>query len=373
MGDRILYTTFLAHLVDDGCEVVMAPLIPLIAKEFSFSNVQIGILGGVLVIALGLFQFLMGYISDYLKKKKDMVVFGFLLMSLSFYLISLANSFFHIVVFTFFVGVGLSFYHPIGVSVITTHFKIGRGKAIGIHGVGGAVGLLIFPAYSGFLAHLYGWRFVLKVTPIICILVALLYYFSVTDISFEKSNRKLSLVLSSAAILVMIVLGITSMANRGFTTFFPVRLDGIGYGSGFYGSLLSIFLGIGIFGQYIGGVLSDKISYRKIISSSLVLTALFLVPLLLVESAHMIYLFGALAGLSISIVWPAIFAYIAEITPEDMHSRSLGIFFSVAAAMGGSSPILIGYATKIITLEHALLILPLTALIGAVLMLGVRR
>jgi len=373
MGNKIIYTTFLAHLVDDGCEVVMYPLIPLMAKEFSFSNVQIGILGGVLIIALGLFQFLMGYVSDYLKKKKDMVVFGFLLISLSFYLISLANSFSHILIFTFFAGVGFSFYHPVGVSVITTHFKIGRGKAIGIHGVGGAVGLLIFPAYSGFLAHLYGWRFVLKVTPIICILVALLYYLSVTDISFEKSKNKLSLIFSSAAILVMIVLGTASMCNRGFTTFFPVHLDRIGYDSSFYGSLLSVFLGVGIFGQYIGGVLSDKISYRKIVSSSLILTAIFLIPLLRTENSYLIYIFGALTGLFMSIVWPAIFAYIAEVTPEDMHSRGLGIFFSVAATMGGSSPILIGYATKMYTLNQALLILPLTALIGAVLMLGVRR
>jgi len=373
MKDMTVYTTFLAHLVDDGCEVVMYPLIPLIAKEFSFSDVQIGFLGGVLIIALGIFQFLMGYISDYLKKKKDMVVFGFLLMSLSFYLISLGNSFSHIIIFTFLAGMGLSFYHPVGVSVITTHFRVGRGKAIGIHGVGGAIGLLIFPKYSGFLAKLYGWRFVLKVTPIMCVLVALLYYFSVKDLSFEKSKNKLSLVFSSAAILVMIVLGTTSMANRGFTTFFPVHLDRLGYDSDFYGSLLSIFLGIGIFGQYIGGVLSDKISYRKIVSSSLILAALFLVPLLKTENSYWLYIFGALTGLFMSIVWPAIFAYIAEITPEDMHSRGLGMFFSVAATMGGSSPILIGYAAKMYTLNQALLILPLTTLIGAVLMLGVKR
>ncbi|RLF96865.1 hypothetical protein DRN58_09360, partial [Thermococci archaeon] len=225
----------------------------------------------------------------------------------------------------------------------------------------------------GFLAKLYGWRFVLKVTPIICVLVALLYYLSVTDISFKKSNNKLSLIFSGTVILVMIVLGTTSMCNRGFTTFFPVHLDRLGYDPNFYGSLLSVFLGVGIFGQYIGGVLSDKISYRKIVSSSLALTALFLVPLLRTENAYLIYFFGALTGLFMSIVWPAIFAYIAEVTPEDMHSRGLGIFFSVAAMMGGSSSILVGYTAKIFTLEHALLILPITALIGAVLMLGVRR
>jgi len=370
---RTLYITFFAHLVDDGCEVVMAPLIPLMARELSFSNVQIGILGGSLIIALGVFQFLMGYISDYLQKKRDMVVIGFLLMSLCFYLISLGESFLHILVFTFLAGVGLSFYHPVGVSVITTHFRSERGKAIGIHGAGGALGLLIFPAYSGFIAEHYGWRTVLRITPLICITVAFLYYLYVKDVTLRRSGNKFSLILSSTAVLVMIVLGMTSMSNRGFSTFFPVHLDRIGYSSDFYGSLLSVFLGIGIFGQYIGGVLSDKISYRKIVSSSLFLTALFFIPLLKAENPYIIYIFGALTGLSMSIVWPAIFAFIAEITPEDMHSRGIGIFSSVAATMGGTSPILIGYIAKLYTLEHALLFLPITAVVGALLMLGVKK
>jgi MFS family permease len=375
MERRILYTTFLAHLIDDGCEMVLFPLLPLIAKEFSFSDAQIGLIGGIIVITAGIFQFITGYISDYLKMKKNLVAFGFFLMAVSFFLVSLGSSFFSILLFSSFIGIGLAFYHPIGISVITTHITTGRGKAIGIHGMGGAVGLLIFPAYSGFVADLYGWRTVLHITSCICVLMAALYYFSIKDLSMRRTKRRLSLIFSVSAILVMVVLGLTAMSSRGFSTFFPVHLERIGYSSRFYGSLLSVFLGIGILGQYIGGVLSDavSVSYRKIISSSLVLTAVFFIFLLRAEGSFQLYLFAALTGLFMSIVWPAVFAYVADTTPQDMHSRALGIYGTVSAVMGGSSPILIGTMTHILPLSDALFFLPVVALTGAALMMVVRR
>ncbi len=373
MKRRMLYTTFLAHMVDDGCEMVLFPLFPLIGKEFSFSEAQIGLLAGTLAITAGFFQFITGYLSDYLERKKDLVSVAFFILALSFFFVSFGDSFYTIFIAVCLAGFGLSFYHPIGISVITTHFRAERGKAIGVHGTGGAVGLLVFPTYSGFLADIFGWRPVLWITAAICITIAVLYYVFVTDVPFNRSRGRITVLLSITAILVMIVLGVTTMCSKGFSTFFPVHLDRLGYSSGFYGSLLSVFLGMGIFGQYVGGSLADEISPRKIVSSSLILTAVFFVLLLQTENNYLLYAYAALSGLFMSIVWPALFAYVAKIMPENMHSRGLGVFLTVSAVMGGSSPIFMGSIAGMIGLETTLFILPLLALLGAVIMLGVRK
>lgn len=373
MKQRILYTAFLAHLIDDGCEVVLLPLLPLMAKELSFSNAQIGLIGGVFIIVAGIFQFFTGYISDYIRKKKDLVALGFFLVAAGLTSISLGDSFLWILGGASILGVGLSFYHPVGISVVTTHFRTERGRAIGIHGTGGAIGLLLAPAYSGFVGELWGWRPALRITAVLCVAVGLLYYFSVKDISFKRSKRKLSVLITPAAITVMIVLGLAGMCSRGFSTFFPVRLVRMGYSSGFSGGLLSVFLGMGIFGQYIGGTLSDRFSHKKVISISLMFTAIFFVPLLRTENTYLLYLFAMITGLFLSIVWPAIFAYIADLAPEDMHSRALGVFGTVSAVMSGSAPIMIGYISGVILLWNALLILPLFGVAGALIMFVMRE
>jgi MFS family permease len=139
--------TILAFMVTD----------PALAHlELNF--VKAGLVVSVFSVASGLFQFLVGVIADRVGAKP--VLFGGLaLLSGSFVMIGMADSYWLMLVFAFTAGAGNSVFHPADYAIMGANVAPPRlARAYAIHTFSGYVGFAVGPFVSGLLASTYGWQ-----------------------------------------------------------------------------------------------------------------------------------------------------------------------------------------------------------------------
>ncbi|MGD2246948.1 MAG: MFS transporter [Candidatus Methanofastidiosia archaeon] len=369
MSTRVQVLTFFTHMANDGFELVLPTLLPLIAEEFSLSYAQVGILAGCMVVTLGAGQFFVGYLSDITGRRKIFIVLGLFCLSSSFYLIGVSESYTQLIIWNLLAGLGASVYHPISVSLISQIHKEGKGKALGIHGAGGNLGMAASPLISGILAEVYGWRFVFRLFPVFGVVICVLFLLLITEESRIKQPVKVRTVFMKEIFIVIICLGFVSMAARGFHIFLPLKLSEMGYKSAIFGLFLSLFNGFGILGQILGGYFSDVYEKRIMISIlSLVSGGLMYMLLYSVHYATMV-VFVIVAGLLFNCIWPTLFGLLTDRTPEEIHGTGLGLFFSVGYIMASLAPVLMGMVTDMVSMGLSFVLIPVFAFLGAAVIL----
>ncbi len=360
----------LAHFTNDGLVLLLPLLLPLIAKDLTFSYIQIGVLGGSTLISNGIGQFIAGYYSDKIKRRSDLVTSGLILSSICIYLVSVSDSYFQLQIIAFLVGLTTSVYHPVGFSILSALFH-NKGKAIGIHGASGSIGLVTFPIIAGIIAEEYNWRLVFQLLPIIGLITGIFYYIFTKDLRDDKAylKTKIDMQFFTKDILsIIFVYSTTTMVAFGFMTFLPIKLALLNYSPSIIGFYISLFFGIGILGQYIGGIMVDKFDIKRITSTSLIITAFFLYFFINSLSSIYLILFLIAVGFFCAVLYPANLVQYTINTPPDKRGTSLGIFFGIGGFMGAFTPVIMGYVTEIIDLNTAFLFLPIICIAGVLVM-----
>lgn len=365
---RMLAITFFAHMANDGFELVLPTLLPLIAREFSLSGSQIGILGGCMLITLGLGQFIMGYLSDKTGRRKIFIVSGLILLSLSFYLIGISKTYYELVFWNLLAGLGASVYHPVSISLISQIFQR-KGRALGIHGAGGSLGMAAFPLISGILAESYGWRFVFKAFPIMGIFICILFLLLVKEEKPVKKTVQVRNLFTQKIFVVIVALGFVSMSSRGFTIFLPLKLFDLGYSPASFGLFLSLFNGFGIIGQIAGGYFSDIYEKSRMISVLSIVSGGLMYLLLHSSQYAVMLIFVVSAGMVFNGLWPTLFALFTDRTPEEIHGTGLGLFFSIGCIMASASPVLMGIVTDVASMQVSFILILVFAFFQALVIL----
>ncbi len=367
---KILIILSLAHFTNDGLVLLLPIMLPLIAKDLNLSYIEIGILGGSILISHGIGQFIAGYYSDKIKRRSHLVTCGLILSSISIFLVGVSDSYFQLQVLALFVGLTTSVYHPVGFSILSTLFK-NKGRALGIHGASGSIGLVTFPLFAGIITETYDWRLVFKLIPLIGLTAGLFFYILTNNLSEYKAffKTKLDMQFFTIDILAIIfVYSTTTMVAFGFMTFLPIKLALLNYSPSMIGFYVSIFFGIGIIGQYIGGIMVDRFDLNRIISVSLIITGSLLYFFINLLSSIDLILFLVAIGFFCAVLYPANFVQYTNSTPPDTRGTSLGIFFGIGGFLGAFTPVIMGYVTEKIDLNTAFLFLPLTCLAGVIVM-----
>ncbi len=366
---RVLGITFFTHLTNDGLELVLPTLLPLVAREFSLSGSEIGILGGCMLITLGLGQFIMGYLSDRTGKRKIFIVSGLFLVSVSYYCIGISQTYHGLLLWNLLAGLGASVYHPVSVSLISQVYNQRKGKALGIHGAGGNLGMAAFPLISGILAEVYGWRFVFRAFPVIGFVICFLFLVLVKEGNPVKKTVKVRNLFIQKIFVVIITLGFISMAARGFTIFFPLKLSNLGYSPAIYGLFLSLFNGFGVLGQVIGGYFSDIYEKSKMISVLSVISGILMYLLFHTLDYFGMLFFVVVTGLLFNCIWPTLFGLLTDRTPEEIHGTGLGLFFSIGCIMASTSPVLMGVVTDVVSMQGSFVLVSVFVFLGALVIL----
>ena len=151
----------LAHGTSHFFQLLLPPLFPWLANEFSLSFAQLGTLASLFYLVSALGQAAAGFIVDRVGAR--VVMFGGLtLFAVAAVTAAMADGYALLVVASVLLGIGNSPFHPVDFSIINQRISSERiGHAYSAHGLSGTLGYASATFVMVMLAQAFGWRYAL--------------------------------------------------------------------------------------------------------------------------------------------------------------------------------------------------------------------
>jgi MFS family permease len=261
-----------------------------------------------------------------------------------------------------------SLYHPTANSLISKAYKGKVSETMGLHGVGGTIGVVLTPTIAWFLGASLGWPWAFVAFGLLCILLAFLFIGRSRKAASEKGTY--GTILDALKIRELWILLIFNIAigffMKGVELFFPLYLQQnrliSAEGAAFAYTLLLL---VGVPAQWIGGKTADMIgSKRVLIATSLGVTLSLLSLLLMPFYIVGIGIFIVLYGLSFYAHQPALNSLTGFLSPENQRGAVYGIFFFTSFGLGSLSQFIAGYLADLYGLDSAFYLFTAFALIA---------
>jgi len=262
----ILIAVSACHALVHAYMLVFPTIYKSVGTSLNLKFSGVGFVGMASYMAFGFGSLPAGFLSDKLGARMLLVIClaGTTLASV---LVFVLGSTVGLVIALVLMGLFGSMYHPAGLSLISNSIKE-TGKALGIHGMAGTLGVAAAPVIAGAMTVRYGWTTSYLVfggvgVVILGILLVGLGFHLKSEGHHAKVPRK-SLRSSITRELVMIYLigAIYGLIYRGIMTFFPTylsqRVTFIGEDVGRLGMVSSGILVVSLIGPLVGGYLASS-------------------------------------------------------------------------------------------------------------------
>lgn len=330
----ILTISFFAHLLVHTYMLAFPLLMPVLIDEFSTTYFVMGAVYTASNIAFGIGAIAAGYLVDWIGSRKVIIVcsggmaLASLLAGLSKDLTSLALS-------LFLLGLFASLYHPASFSLISKATGR-RGKAFGIHGVGGSLGLSVAPIMVLPLAIEWGWRwsFILLSIPglVLAVIIIIAPLWEETT-RREKHHRQIRDLFSRGFVLTLTLYACYGLAFQGVVGFLPSFLtEEIGLVLG--GVLGSVaILSMGIPGQLVGGELTDRLGTIRFALIAFGVLTVVLISIAFLP-APLAILSTFTAGFLIFCTQPTTGTLLAEESDREIRGLAYGFAFMANFGIG---------------------------------------
>jgi MFS family permease len=363
---RILFFSSATHFLTHFYVLVFPALVMPMSRDLQLPIATVLNISFWMYLLYGVLALGWGWISDHLGHKWAMNT-GMLLAAAGFILAGLVGSLPLIAASFALVGIGCSAYHPSGLALVSQGIRK-RGRAMGINGVWGNVGMASAPFVAGLLSYLIGWRRGVIILGAAGLLVGIAGV--VTPFSVERGTevKKVEKLTSGTALRLFVTFCVgvlfAGLMYRSFTVILPTFLESrLGDVSQFLRDLLTrrftavedlpafqtlvatlIATGVyvlGIFGQALGGRVADRHSlkwaYFIFFCAALpfILATAFLENALLIPAAGMFVLFTV--GMQ-----PIENSLLAYLTPARWRSMSYGIKFTITFGAGAFAVKIVG-------------------------------
>ncbi len=269
------------------------------------------------------------------------------------------------------IGLFSAIYHPVGIAWVVRSARL-RGKALGINGVFGSIGIASAGLVAGGLIDAFSWRAAFIVPGVVCLLTGLALWVCVglglvgdgvriaRDAKPESRGDMLRAIL--ILLLTMAIMGILFQATQAaIPKVFDLRLRQFaGEGAFGIGLMVAGVYTVGGVTQIAGGYLADKYPLKPVYLLSFLLQALALAAVAALGGLPLIAMTAVIVLLSV-VALPAENMMLARYTPERHHSFVYGVKFVLAF---GTAPLSIMLVSRVQerTGEFVVLFLALAAL-----------
>jgi MFS family permease len=375
---KLVWLVSLSHFITHGFMTLLPAVLVAIATEQSISFLHLGVIVNIGYFLYGLGALPAGYMADRVGSKKLLAI-GVLGLSFSSILVSISPSVAFFTVAYGLLGVFASIHHPAGLSLIARRIGTAKGKAMGLHGVMGNLGLFLSPMVAAFSVMLFGtWRAAYLLYGILGLMFFFLLNLSrvtgeenltLEDLNFRRRQPAAgdspsaitpagttkvfqpSLMVIPAALLLLYLGSILSgFIFRGSLTFLPALFqedvsfianhDQPGVMAGY---LATAVLSLGLIGAWFGGYINDKIKRPELVPVFIFLVA---APALYYTSRLSDAKLIAVVAL-FSLVYygwqPSQNYLIAKYTSKASHGLGYGISFFLIFGMGSLATSVGGY------------------------------
>jgi len=344
----------LAHFVHHLLTALPIPLLPMIRSDYSLDYTLSGWVVSAFNLAYGIGQLPAGWLADRIGPRIIITV-GICGVALAGLFIGLSQSFWMLILFLALMGFLGGGYHPASPPLIASLVEAkNRGRALGLHVIGGGASFFLAPLIGAAIAVYWGWRgsFIWLAGP--TLLFGLFFYFILkrhgssptarvdassspaSDVPSEYSLRNLTVF-----IFLSTFTGAVIFATISFIPLFLV--DHFGFAKERAGAFFALIYSAGLWVSPIGGYLSDRWGRVSVTLAVCFLAGPVIFSLQLAPGQWGILILLLLIGIIIYVRMPVSESYIIRHTSPRNRSTILGIYFFGSMEGGGILTPVAGY------------------------------
>ena len=359
---REVWLITLGHSLTHWYPATFYLLLPIIGKELGLTYTQIGLIMTCQYVAGAIANVPGGILVDTVGRKGVLMALSLFWVGFPYLLMGFSHGYWMLLACVALVGFGNSLWHPTAIPTLARRFPERKGLVLSIHGMGGNVGEALAPLAVGVLLTWLTWRevVVVNVVPGLAMAVTLLLFLGTMRLGAAKDaghapdappvqtlrdyfrgvpalfrNRSLVLLTTSSAF--------RSMTQNALLTFLPVYLAyEMGFSPLWVGAGMFALQAAGFAASPIAGHLSDTMGRRRIMMTSMLMTAVVLAFMAFAGRSHAFVFFIAVLGFFLYAIRPVMQAWILETTPRNMGGTSIGILFGAQSLGASVAPLIAG-------------------------------
>lgn len=382
--------TFGLLISDYMARQVLSAVFPLLKAQWSLTDSQLGLLSGVVAVAVGVLTCPISLLADRVGRVKSIAAMAFL-WSLATLLCGLAATYNQMLAARLLVGVGEAAYGSVGIAVIISVFPERlRSTLTGAFMAGGLAGQVLGVAIGGAVAATHGWRAAFLAIGAAGLLLAIVYPLVVreTRLRGEAEVHRAEVKLSNLATLLagralkcayvgsglqLLVAGaLPAWLPTYFVRYYDLPLKHAA-------SLAALFLALAGVGMLVCGIISDKLlretRQRALLNAFYCMgcAASIAAAFALGPGPTQLELLGVGMFLAAASAGPS-GAIVAALTPAALHGTAFAILTLANNAFGlAPGPIVTGWVADRLGLLGALQLLPFASVAAAlVFVVGTR-
>jgi len=371
--------TFGLLISDYMARQVLSAVFPLLKAEWSLSDGQLGLLSGVVAVAVGILTAPISLLADRFGRVRSIVAMA-VLWSVATLLCGLARSYHELLTARILVGVGEAAYGSVGIAVILGIFPARlRATLTGAFMAGGLAGQVLGVALGGAVAAAHGWRMAFLAIGATGLVTALIYgwvvkesalstagsapakRFVLNDLKSLVAGRTLQCAYVGSGLQLFVAAALPAWLPTYFVRYYDLPLRQAT-------SLAALMLAIGGVGMVVCGMISDRklhsIPHRALLNTFYCIgCALMLIfAFALGPGGPQLVLLGIGMFLAAASAGPS-GAIVAALTPPALHGTAFALLTLANNAFGlAPGPIATGWLADRIGLNNALACLPLASL-----------
>ncbi len=369
---RIVVKLSVAHFWIDAYASMLGALIPFLYRTHDLSFSQTGVLAGTLILSASFFQPLYGYWSDRWNSRV-FTALGPAIAGVFVCALGLIGSYSLMLVSVFLAGIGIAAFHPQGAAVAARSSRTNPAFQLSVFITCGMMGYAAGPVMMGSLVALVGlgWS-ILAALPGLLVTLYLLTS-GPLPVALDKAVKPRE-VLSrlkdhSRSLLLLFALVVLRAAQQmAFVTFLPLLLVLRGYSAITASQILTLFLLVGAFAGFLGGILTDRVGGKRVLVTSMAGPVPCFLGFLATEGTISILLCVLGAGFLL-LNTPVNVAMAQRLVPQGVGTVS-ALMMGFAWGFGGISVPVVGWASDSIGLSWSFSVLVLLCLPGVALALA---
>jgi FSR family fosmidomycin resistance protein-like MFS transporter len=354
----------LAHFAHHLLTALPVPLSPFIRDAFKLNYTQVAVVNSAFALPYGIGQLPAGWLADRIGPRM-LITVGILGVAVVGVLVGISQTFIMMIVFLVLMGLAGGGYHPSSAPLISASVEPKkRGRALGIHLIGGSASFFLAPIVAAAIAGTWGWRGPFIVLAVPSAIFGIIFFMLLGKGRWTIHAERIAAqhpaeekpapgnVRRLVAFLVLTVIG----GGMGFsiTGFIPVYLvDHFGVSDATAGSMLSIIWSAGLWAGPVGGYLSDRIGRVPIIIATGIIGGILVYLLRVVPFGWGIGDLFFVNGLGIGILlffmgvnafvrMPVSEAFIMGQTSAHRRSTIYGIYYFAMQQAGGIFALIVG-------------------------------
>lgn len=329
---------------------IITVALPVIASAMGLSMAQAGALVSTRYLVAGIANLPSGFLADLTKRRSILLGLCLIFLGLASLLMSLAPSFWPLLIFMAIGGLGAGSFHPQSIAILSSAYRERRAFALGVHDSAANLGEVVAPLTIGALLTYTDWRTTLQIWAVPGMVVGLCYALFCSEVNHAQSHKERLRrllwedVVKNRAVLVMFFVSVfRTLGQSALTVFLPLYLTlhlKLSVGAmGFYISTLFFFAGVS---PSFSGWVSDRIGRVPLIVVGSALAALAVVALPHLSPGIPL---GIGCGVVGGLLWalrPVVFAAAMEMAPPELAGTLVGFLYSGNMGLSFLAPILAG-------------------------------